>query len=299
MAARAALLQRLFADPITSAHYIATPKEQKRPDVQSNLAALRAVVPNLQVLTAADVASAGVSYPVSHTVRYNVLKHEKHSRMDVATIGELGCADSHIRAWRTAAADPNLDGWTVVFEADAVPVPGILETVQRTDAPITSADPVGFALLGHGMNKPFGRDGGVPIPGHTAWVGVNAMWNGAHAYAIRNRDAETYLNALLPLCAVLDFGLWAAIALGDVPPVWTLVRSAFIQPELSWDVFGMHGVHLKCYLPADNGTVFAVAIMPWIIVLVMCIALGVVGGMLVRAKRPPGNGPVGAARQLR
>jgi hypothetical protein len=268
-------VQDLFADPVTDAWVIATDGEVARKDVVERIAALRRAVPNLQVLRAADVRREGVSIPLGRRTAYNVRTRRRHCYMEAATPAEVGIMDSHIRAWRAAAAAAaeHPTGWTLVFESDATLSPkGFARAAS--DAPIGSGPCM--VLLGTHVSVPAYAGRGTPAaPGRHATVLATKVWLGQHAYAVRNADAQALIDAVLPMDSLTDAALAIAVRLGTVPPVWAMRRCVFTQPLVS-PSGNMHGWHLKTLVPDDDGVVTILAIVPWAIVAVLGVALALV-----------------------
>jgi hypothetical protein len=271
-------VQDLFADKVTGAWVIATDAEIGRADVVRRVEALRHVVPSLRVMRAANVRVEGVSIPVGNRTAFNLAVGRRHCYMEAATPAEVGIMDSHIRVWREAAAAAGTSpaGWTLVFESDATPSPTGFKAAAA-DAPIADGPDAATApcmvLLGfHNTQPPFRGRGTPTAPTRHATVLAANIWLGQHAYAVRNRDAQALIDAVLPMDSLTDTAVGIARALGTIPPVWTVRRSVFTQPLLS-PSGNMHGWHLKTLVPANDALVIVLAIVPWAVVAVLGVAL--------------------------
>lgn len=270
-------MHSIFPTELTAAYVIATPKELTSTKSLRVIDNLKKVVPNLQIFRARDIHKDGPSISVSPCVWHNIKHKRKHWHSDVSTYGELGCADSHAELWRRASKDPNPDGWTLIFEADAVPT-SYLKRLMAKDKPAWPAlDDCSGVLLGSTIMMPYTY--GARAVSNDVYV-VNQRFCGTHAYAVRNKNASALLAAVLPLDTAVDTGMAIANKMGTIPTLWTTKHSAFRQPFAEV----IHSVHLKSYLSENDGAVLASILVPWTLVLAAVIALIVMGVRRARSK---------------
>lgn len=237
------------------------------------MARVRTVFPAARVFPATDVGVHDASIAVSPRARLGVRTSRRDSYFDIASAGAIGCADSHIRIWRRAAASPP-DEWTLVFEADACVSSAALQDLAAAEVPVTDADDVSVISLG--MAHWIIPVKTAPVPGRTKLHTVlHEPLAGTHGYLLRNRCAQALLDAVLPLEVHVDGAMIIAAELGLVPPIWVAYPAvAFQQPTLSSTIQSDHS--FKAILPSNNAQLVPMFVVPCVIALVAVIALAVV-----------------------
>lgn len=263
------LLQQILPNPITSAHIIATEKELQSPEVQHRIGVLKKIEPSLQVFQARNIAQHGATVPTTLRLQYNMKRKQKDTIMDISSIGELGCADSHIQLWRAAASSGNPDGWTLIFEADANPDWRALRRAV-SDGALPKDDNCCVVFLGYNPLLPGYNAKARRV--HKNAVELNSSFACTHAYAVRNKYAKQLTDAVLPLDSQIDQAMYLAWKLDKIPSMWMMKPMLFKQPVAA---LAIHDVHLKAMLPSDNVSITFIVIVPWMVLVALAVAVTV------------------------
>jgi hypothetical protein len=262
----------MFHTPVTGAYIIATEKEAGSQLFKARFSTLNRYAPTLQVFQARNVAKDGITYPLTLRTKLTTTTKSKHCVADISSAGELGCADSHVTLWRRAAAHPNPEGWTLIFEADVRP--NIL--VLPSALPSWSTSEKGgdcsacLILLGYEFLK-------AQFDNRSVGTGFvlktkASQFYGTHAYAVRNKHAAALLAACLPLDMQIDTSIDVAHRHSRIPPIWLASRRLFRQPM---GAINIHKIHLKAFLPTNTTALFFTIVLPWAVVIALAITTAV------------------------
>jgi hypothetical protein len=209
--------------------------------------------------------------PVTSRVLYGKAKKRQESVLDVASMGAIGCATSHIKALRSVPATDDPALWTAVFESDAVLACGRLHALLSGDGAQAVHHPVqpGIIMLNT-------SDGGLGnkarVPGLKSMHQFTNTFMGTVGYLVRNRDAGGIAAALVPISAHVDGALGIAALTGNIPPIWGThpMPVSYFNPQLT----SIHmDMPMKPLLPYKNLQLGMVIALPWALFVAMAIVL--------------------------
>jgi len=150
-------------------------------------------LPLLKRLDAVDGKTINVRADkrINPFTKKNILLKQRRSHEELDSVGGIGCALSHIAAWKQAQEHD----YFLIFEDDAVVPPGFVETINTA---LASMPP--FDLLVLSRVKTFR---GTPPQG-SAFAPIDAFAL-AHAYIISRRAAKILFDEALPISHHIDF----------------------------------------------------------------------------------------------
>lgn len=198
--------------------------DRRRQFEEGSAAAMVQLWPRWRWLSAVDAAadyggfreSAAQDPRLSPHARVTVLRGNRRSHHELASLGAVGCYFSHLAALRAfVAADEEreqADGEErsvlLVFEDDAAVTAGFVESLLRAPPPPTGWDMVTFGPV---VRK------ATAVPS-SEWRRVTDFW-GTMAYAVTARGARALLRDALPMEAGIDVFYSLAAAVGTVSVV--------------------------------------------------------------------------------
>jgi hypothetical protein len=232
---------------------------------------LRVVIARrLESLRDADIS-------VTPRLAYHIKSRERHTHYDVNTLGAVGCADSHVRVLRHVAREVArgsivANGWTLICESDAMPVAPAWKRFLKSHARV--ADEANVCMLLLGYNARFAPDVRPAEGMHSAFWGVPTRpWQGTYALLVRNKHAGAIAEAVLPLDCHYDSALAFASLVGDIPPIWLPREPLIDEVGGHASTIQLNQLQLKTHLPADDVACSALIITPYIVAMVLFIAL--------------------------
>ena len=132
---------------------------------------------------------------ISTQTRLNILRNDRRTHREIATLGAIGCSISHGKVWRRflASGAP----YAIVLEDDARPDFATLQKIKdlATDLPADTAIWLLGAYLPNLVHE--------PIPSSKGWSNVY-QFTASHAYLITRAAAKKLLEQLYPIESHVD-----------------------------------------------------------------------------------------------
>jgi hypothetical protein len=267
---------------LTHAYWIATTKEVNNAKKLRGFEILRKQLPQLELLCARPMVMNQDPPSAKFTPRvwWNIARGARDASMDIATLGAVGCADSHIHALElcsTQGMRANPNGWSLIFESDANPSAQGLGALAG-DVPMDTFEEdatVGMIVLGFGGKR--AKMHSIPHRPSSAMGLPASPWFGTHALLVRNRLAQAMIDALLPLDAQYDAALSILACLHRGPAIWAVRTNAYWS-TLSISSSTQTNWSFKAALPSDNTAMLSIVLVPALCFLVALIVVATILG---------------------
>jgi GR25 family glycosyltransferase involved in LPS biosynthesis len=146
---------------------------------------------------------------ISTATRLNIMRNDRRTHPEVATLGAVGCSISHAMIWKTIVAK-NLP-YAVVLEDDAR---FTLEDLQRVNE-LAKTIPDKAAMWVLGLYKP--NRVHEPYP-NSDWSRIYTF-TASHAYVITRAAAKKFLEQVFPIEMHIDHYMSSMSTLYDMPIV--------------------------------------------------------------------------------
>lgn len=130
---------------------------------------------------------------ISTQTRLNILRNDRRTHREIATLGAIGCSISHGIAWRRflASGAP----WALIMEDDARPSAAALAAALSNKLPPAAQ----IWLLGYYKPNLVYEPAAAPSPWSTAY-----QFTASHAYMISREAAKKLLEQLYPIESHVD-----------------------------------------------------------------------------------------------
>lgn len=130
---------------------------------------------------------------ISTQTRLNILRNDRRTHREIATLGAIGCSISHGIAWRRflASGAP----WALIMEDDARPSAATLAAALSNKLPPAAH----IWLLGYYKPNLVYEPAAAPSPWSTAY-----QFTASHAYIISRHAAKKLLEQLYPIESHVD-----------------------------------------------------------------------------------------------
>ena len=233
-----------------------------------SMAYFPAVDCRLGLRTAADFAR--LRFPVTNAVMFNILLgRSQKQNQDIVTPGPVGVAQSHLSIW---ADNAGRAGWIIVFESDAAVDSSFgADIADIVHTPMVEPFP-GIFKFGHVKQIAFSAT--IVQPGLCKVSG--GFHAGMHAYAIRRDVAAMYASLATPIGSHIDAEVTDLAAVQASLPLWATRANVCFQNKTGRDI--IHPPRsLRLLLPEGSLSCNALLAIPWILLLLLFIAVLVVG----------------------
>ena len=145
---------------------------------------------------------------ISPYTRLNIMRNDRRTHREVASMGAIGCTISHVNAWRRIVSSGV--PYAVVMEDDARFTMDQLQTINK----VAKALPPSTAIWLLGLFKPnMVRE---PLPSGSPWSRV-FTFTASHAYVITRGAAQKLLEQVFPIDMHVDHYMSTMSTLYDMP----------------------------------------------------------------------------------
>jgi GR25 family glycosyltransferase involved in LPS biosynthesis len=145
---------------------------------------------------------------ISSQTRLNIMRNDRRSHREIATLGAIGASLSHTAVWRKLVASG--DPYWVIMEDDAR---FDVETLRRINE-LAPTIPAGVGVWLFGLYRP----NHIREPLTSSWSRVH-QFTALHAYVITRQAALKFLEQAHPIESHIDHYMSAMSVLYDIPMV--------------------------------------------------------------------------------